>query len=153
MPMWLTVGQHPWMWDGFPMGSILYLSDTYWRFRHLPNIVFLHYADLKRDRDGEMRRLSAALGIPVDEAKWPALVAACGFEAMKAKASENAPGAHLGEWANDGAFFRKGRSDEWRSVLSAENRALYEKIAKERLEPKLKAWLEGGRQAVDPKAA
>jgi hypothetical protein len=152
LPMLLTVGQHTWMWDGFPAGSLLYLTNTYWQHRHLPNIVFLHYADLTHDRDGEMRRLSAALGIPVDEMKWPSLVAAAGFEAMKAKASDNAPGAHLGEWAKDSDFFRKARNNEWRQALTPENLALYEQVAGERLEPALKAWLEGGRRAVDPKA-
>jgi hypothetical protein len=150
-PMWLTTGSSPWVSDGFPTGSVLYLTDSYWKFRHLPNLVFLHYADLTRDLDGEMRRLSRALGIAVDEAKWPALVAAARFSAMKAHASENAPGAHVGEWANDGDFFRKARNGEWRSVLNAENQALYERITQEKLEPDLKRWLEGGRSAVDPK--
>ncbi len=153
LPVWLTVGAQPWMDDGFPANSILYLSKTYWRHRHLPNIVFLHYSDLMTDRDGEMRRLAAALGIPVDEAKWPALVEAASFSAMKAGASDNAPGAHLGEWAKDSDFFRKARSGEWRSTLSAENLALYEQISSQRLEPGLKSWLEGGRMAFDPKSA
>ena len=152
-PVWLTVGAQPWMWDGFPANSVMYLSNTFWQYRHLPNIVFLHYADLTADLDGEMRRLSAALGIAVDEDKWPALVAAARFGAMKEHASDNAPGAHLGEWASDSAFFRKARKDEWRSVLSAENQALYEARTGELLEPALKAWLEGGRGAVDPKAS
>lgn len=149
-PIWLTTGHQPWMGDGFPSGSVLYLSNTYWRFRHLPNIVMMHYHDLTADRDGEMRRLSAALGIPVDEAVWPSLVRAAGFAEMKSHASENAPGAHLGEWANDSDFFRKARNDEWRTALSAENLALYDKVSSERLDPALKAWLEGGHTARDP---
>jgi aryl sulfotransferase len=138
--------------DGFPTGSVLYLTSTYWRFRHLPNLVFLHYGDLTKDLDGEMRRLSQALGIAIDEAKWPALVAAARFSAMKAHASENAPGAHLGEWANDSNFFRKARIGEWHSALSAENQALYDKVSTEKLPAELKRWLEGGRRAADPKA-
>ena len=152
-PIWLTTGTNPWMSDGFPTGSVLYLSKTYWDFRHLPNIVFLNYRDLLADRDGEMRRLSKALGIAVNEALWPRLVAAAGFEAMKAHASDNAPGAHLGEWADDASFFRKARKGEWQSVLNEENKALYERVAAERLDPDLKKWLEGGRAAFEPKSA
>jgi hypothetical protein len=143
--MWISAGPQPWVWDGFPIGSVLYLTDTYWQHRDLKNIHFMHYADLTRDLDGEMRRLSKALGIPIDEAKWPALVNAARFETMKAGAARNAPGAHLGEWADSDKFFRKARSGEWREVLSAENQALYQKIASERLSPELKAWLEDGR--------
>jgi hypothetical protein len=151
-PLWLTTGSFPWVSDGFPTGSVLYLSNTYWQFRHLPNLVFLHYADLTNDLDGEMRRLARALGFAIDEAKWPALVAAARFSAMKAHASETAPGAHVGEWANDSNFFRKARSGEWRSALSTENLALYEQAATEKLPPELKCWLEGGGSALDPKA-
>ena len=150
-PLWLTTGHQPWMGDGFPSGSVLYLSATYWRFRHLPNINFLHYADLSVSRETEMRRLAAALDIVVEESKWPSLVEAASFPAMKAHASENAPGAHLGEWAHDEDFFRKARKGEWHTALNAENLALYERISNDRLEPDLKRWLEGGRAACDPK--
>lgn len=149
-PLWLTRGPQPWMDDGFPSGSVLYLSNTYWRFRHLPNIVMLHYHDLTEDRDGQMRRLSAALGIAVDEKTWPSLVQAAGFTEMKSHASENAPGAHLGEWANDNDFFRKARNGEWHTVLTPENLALYDKVSAARLDPGLKLWLEGGCKACDP---
>jgi hypothetical protein len=43
---------------------------------------------------------------------------------------------------------------EWRSALSAESQALYEQVARERLDPALRAWLEGGRAAAgDPRQA
>lgn len=147
--MWISAGPQPWVWDGFPIGSVLYLTDTYWRHRDLPNIHFTHYADLTRDLDGEMRRLSAALGIPIDEAKWPSLVNAARFDTMKSNAAGNAPGAHLGEWADSDKFFRKARQGEWRDVLSPENQALYEKISTERLSPDLKRWLENGQTPAD----
>ncbi len=147
--MWIATGPKPWMWDGFPIGSVLYLADTYWRHRALPNIVFLHYADLMADLDGEMRRLSAALNIPVDEARWPGLVEAARFSSMKREADRAAPGAHFGEWASNADFFRKGRMGEWREVLDDESRALYERVSREKLTPELKAWLEGGRAAYN----
>ena len=112
----------------------------------------MHYADLMSDLGGEMRRLSAFLGIPVDETVWPRLVEAATFGAMKAHADEAAPGAHLGEWRSNDDFFRRARMGEWRSVLSAANLALYDKVYGQRLEPALKRWLEIGRAAGDPKA-
>jgi hypothetical protein len=143
-PLWLSTGNAPWVQDGFPSGSVLYFSSTYWAHRDLPNLVFLHYADLMRDLDGEMRRLSARLGIAVDESRWPVLVEAARFAAMKDRADGTAPGAHLHEWSDNAEFFRKARHGEWRDVLSAENLALYERVANERLEPELKRWLEDG---------
>jgi hypothetical protein len=151
---WLTVGAHPWMQDGFPFGSVLQLSQTYWAFRRLPNLFFLHYRDLSADLDAEMRRLAAFLEVEVDESRWPALVEAARFESMKGRADEVAPGAHLGEWRSNADFFRSARMAEWRTVLSPESQALYERVSRERLGLSLKAWLEGGRAAAgDPREA
>ena len=153
-PLWLTTGAMEGMEDGFPMGSVMSLTKTYWAHRDTPNLHLLHYADLSADLDGEMRRLARFLGAPIDQRLWPELVAAAGFEAMRKRADELAPGAHFGEWRSNDAFFRSARRGAWRDVLSAESCALYERVATERLGPLLKAWLEGGRAlAGDPKEA
>jgi len=144
-PLWLTLGEQPWMHDGFPFGSVLDLTRTYWDFRRLPNLIFLHYADLTLRLDEEMRRLSAFLGISVDDAKWPRLVEAATFQSMKEKAVDVAPGAHLGEWKEPSDFFRMARMGQWRDVLTTENQKLYERLTRERLDPELKTWLERGR--------
>ena len=150
---WLTVGERPWLSDGFPFGSVFDLTKTFWRHRRLPNLLFLHYADLTADLDCEMRRLAAFLEAPVDERRWPELLEAASFASMKEKADQVAPGAHFGEWRSSGDFFRSARMGQWRYGLSPENQGLYERISSERLEPRLKRWLEGGRAAAgDPKA-
>ena len=51
---------------------------TYWDARDAANVHLFHYADLWADRDGEMRRVAAALGVPIDEERWPAFVEAAG---------------------------------------------------------------------------
>ena len=55
-------------------------------------------------------------------------MSAAGFPAMQARADEVAPGAHLGDWTSNHAFFKCARLDEWRDVLTAENQALYEEL-------------------------
>ena len=65
---------------------MLHLGDA-WERRREPNVVLVHYDDLVADLDGSMRRLSRLLGIPVDEERWPALVHAATFEAIRAGAS------------------------------------------------------------------
>jgi aryl sulfotransferase len=150
--MWLTTPTFPWVPDGFPMGSVLYYASSFWPYRRLPNILFLHYADLSDRLDEEMRRLSSFLGIPIDETVFPSLVRAASFEAMRGEGEANAPGAHLGEWRDASAFFKSARRGEWKSVLNAENLALYDRIATERLDPTLRRWLENGRTATgDPR--
>ena len=150
--LWLTVGEQPWLRDGAILGSVLDMMHSYWAFRRLPNLHFLHYADLTADLDAEMRRLSAFLGIPIDAARWPDLVGAARFDAMKQRADDTAPGAHHGEWKSASDFFRKGRMQAWREALDAESLALYERALAERYEPEFRRWLEQGRSGADAKA-
>src|SRR3954471_7534564 len=72
---------------------------TYWERRDLPNVHLFHYADLWADRDGEMRRVAGALGVPIDEARWPACVEAAGLASMRARAANTAPGRASGDVA------------------------------------------------------
>jgi hypothetical protein len=149
--IWQTRPAHPWMEDGFPFGSFTYIASTFWDFRELPNLFFLHYADLMQDLDAEMRRLSGFLGIPVDAALWPLLVEAASFQSMKLRADETAPGASRSDWKDNSAFFRAARMGHWRQALSPGSQALYEELHARRLDPRLKAWIECGRHAAEPK--
>ncbi len=124
---------HEWLvgfvdWQGDPRqwldtlpGVMLHLSDA-WARRRQPNIVLVHYDDLVTDLDGSMRRLAPLLGIPVDEERWPSLVQAATFGAMRAGAS--APDT-LGVLKDPAAFFRKGKSGEGREILTAAEMAHY----------------------------
>jgi len=150
--LWISMGEQPWMRDGFPFGSVFDLTKTYWEYRHLPNLCFLHYSDLTVDLDHEARRLAAFLGIPVDESRWRGLLAAASYESMKNRADELAPGAHMGEWKENKDFFRMARMGQWREALTPASQALYESVSTAIAEPRMKAWLEGGRRATgDPK--
>jgi hypothetical protein len=139
------------MEDGFPTGSVFHAASAVWPFRHLPNLRLMHYRDLRLDLEGEMRRLADFLEVRVGADRWPALLDAAGFEAMRARADDVAPGAHLGDWTDNTVFFKRARLDEWREALTPENQALYEQIAPTRAAPPLRAWLEGGRTATDPR--
>ena len=145
-PLWASTGVQPWAYDGAPFGlPMLYMVETYWRFRHLPNLVFLHYADLIHNLDGEMRHLANFLEISIDQAQWPALVDAASFNGMKNKAQETAPDADLGEWSNSANFFHSARMGAWKTGLSTENKSLYETVNSKRLDPDMKVWAEQGR--------
>ncbi|MGH7340756.1 MAG: sulfotransferase domain-containing protein [Candidatus Rokuibacteriota bacterium] len=71
--LWMTRGAYPWESDGFPYWSHHHHARTYWDFRHLPNLLLIHYNDLKADLPGEMGRIARFLDIRVPEAKWPML--------------------------------------------------------------------------------
>ena len=81
--LWITRGTFPWENDGAPFWSHLAHAQSFWDCRDDAALHFLHYADLKHDLEGEMRRLAELLDVSVDEALWPALVKAATFEDMK----------------------------------------------------------------------
>ncbi len=127
---WLTHGSFPWECDGAPYWSLFHHGETFWAERDRPNIQVLHYRDLKADLETQMRRLAAALKIEVAEERWPALVEAAGFEAMKKNANNLAPDTNYKMWKDNARFFHKGQSGQWRNLLSPESLALFEQVAK-----------------------
>jgi aryl sulfotransferase len=139
---WMTRGSFPWESDGWPFWSHHYHAAAWWEFRHLENILLVHYNDLQADLDGEMRRVAAHVGIPVDEESWPELVEAARFTAMKADADRLL--GPMDRFAGGaGGFLYKASNGRWRDVLTPEDLLLYEKAAGE-LDPELRTWLEGG---------
>jgi hypothetical protein len=144
---------HEWLlafidWDGDPRapgnldtlpGALLHLSDA-WARSHAANVVLVHYDDLVRDLEAAMRRLSASLSLPVDEARWPALVRAATFEEMRAGARRYVPDS-LGVLKDPTAFFRRGGSGEGREILSEGEAARYRARVAALAPADLLAWL------------
>jgi aryl sulfotransferase len=141
---WISKGWFDWESDGYPYWSHMHHALTWWRFRHLPNIKLIHYADLRRDLEGEMRALAAWLNIEVPEDRWPAVVHACKFETVKADPSKVVGPMAEAIW-HGGAqtFIHKGTNGRWKDVLTADELALYD-LAMAKLPPACAQWLESG---------
>jgi aryl sulfotransferase len=71
---WITRGWFDWETEGYPFWSNLHHVQSWWDHRHLPNILFVHYADLLADFEGEARRVADFLEIDVPEAAWPSII-------------------------------------------------------------------------------
>ena len=142
---------HEWLlgfidWDGDPRewldtlpGAMLHLSDA-WERRDYPNVVLVHYDDLRTDLDGAMRSLAVRLGFPVVERSWPALVQAATFESMRERSRASYPDT-LGVLKDPTAFFRHGVSGDGPALLSAGELAHYHERVAEMAPADLLAWL------------
>ena len=127
---------------------------TYWQERQRPNLLFVHYNDLKDDLAGEMVRIADFLEIAVPASLMPVLVEAARFETMKKDGNALFP--KLPQVFDKGAdrFINKGLSGRWREYLKAEDIARYQAILQRATTPGLASWLEGGRRrAGDPKSS
>jgi aryl sulfotransferase len=132
--------------DGHPFWPFWENVRSWWAIRHLPNVMLLHFADLKRDMPGQMRRIAAFLDIAIDEARWPAIVEYCSFDWMKKNATQSVP---LGGAFWDGGaetFIHKGVNGRWADTLSAADCAEYEARAEAELGVECARWLAGGAQ-------
>lgn len=133
--------------DGFPIWSFWDNIATWWAARDLPNVRLVHFNDLKRDLDGEMRKLAEFLECDVAEDRWPAMVEHCGFDWMKAHAENVSP---LGGAIFEGGaqcFIHKGTNGRWRDRLTPEDIAAYERRALAELGPDCARWLADGQGA------
>jgi aryl sulfotransferase len=139
--------------QGDPAAGFYSVENSFWNARANENVLFVHYNDLKADRDGEMRRIAAFLEIETPDSLWQEMVAAAGFDAMKQQGDALIPAA-AALW-EDGAsrFMNKGTNGRWRSVVSADDLQRYESQVKKHFAPELARWLEHGRLvAGDPQA-
>jgi len=130
--------------DGYPFWSFWENIRSWWAIRHLPNLMLLHFAELKADLPGQIRRIAAFLDIPIDEARFPTIVEQCSFDWMKANATKTVP---LGGALWDGGaqtFVHKGVNGRWRDILTAEDCARYEARALAELGPDCARWLATG---------
>lgn len=130
--------------DGYPSQPFWHHLRSWWTIRDLPNVLLVHYANLKRDLPGEMRRIAAFLEIPIDPARWGAILEYCSFDWMKTNASKVAP--HGGaSWEGGGStFIYKGVNGRWMDTLTAEESAEYEARAERELSSAGARWLATG---------
>jgi hypothetical protein len=130
--------------EHFALASPLNHLNTFWRWRHLPNVHLFHYADMKRDRTAAVKAMAHALGITLPDATYAAIAEATSFDAMRAKADQFAPDAGSGIWKNETEFFNKGRQGQWRDIIGERELNAYREAVAKALPPDAAAWLENG---------
>ena len=124
--------------DSLP-GMINHIAGA-WARRFEPNVVLVHYDDLRADLEGQMRALAWRLGIAVPEGAWLALTTSASFERMKERADRLIPGTQ-GIIKDTTSFFARGTSGAAREILSDEEMARYHARVAQLAPPDMLAWL------------
>ncbi len=129
--------------DGAPFWSFWENVRSWWAIRALPNVMMVHFADLKADMPGEIKRIGAFLDLePTD---WNKVLEHCTFDYMKAHAPTCVPLG--GAFWEGGAqtFIHKGTNGRWQGVLPEELSQAYDARAEEELGSECAGWLKAGR--------
>jgi aryl sulfotransferase len=130
--------------DGYPFWSLWENMRSWWEVRHLPNVLMVHYAQLKQDLPGQMRRIAAFLETPIAESQWESIVEHCTFDYMKRNAEQVAPLG--GQIFAGGAqtFINKGTNGRWHDTLTDADSRWYEAVAEAQLGEDCAYWLANG---------
>ena len=142
---WMTRGSFEWETDGFPYWSHLHHFQTWWDYRHLPNIFFVHFNHLLATPEAEIRRLADFLDIEINEARLPGILDRISFGTMKRDFNEKINPRSPGMFKGGGeTFMFKGTNGRWSDVLTDEDLALYEAAKARAMTPEAAQWLESG---------
>lgn len=139
---------HAWLEeDGYPFWSFWENVRSWWEVRDLPNVRLVHFANLKRDLPGEIRRIADFLEIDVPASRWDDILLHCSFDWMKANAAKAAPlGGAIFE-GGAGTFINRGINGRWTDTLTADESAEYERRAQTELGEACARWLKTGEGA------
>jgi len=141
---WLNRGLFKWENNGWPYWSYFSNIESWWRYRNLENILYVHFNDLLSDPMGEIRRVAEFLDIRVSDLQLAKIVDAVTFTKMKNEGEMYAPNG--GKFLKNGAnsFFHRGTSGQWKGVLSDSDLSKYELLARSLLSGDCRRWLEYG---------
>ena len=136
---------HDWLDnDAYPAWPYWSNVQSWWDVRETPNVMLLHFNNLKADMPGEIRRIAAFLDIDIDESRWPAIVEHCGFDYMKEHADSLSATFKDAFEGGLKTFIYKGTNNRWRDTLGPEEIQKYEDAAATNLTPACAHWLATG---------
>lgn len=128
---WLETGRHLWpLWDHI---------DSWWKVRHLPNLLLVHYSSLTKDKANEIARIAEFLGVEMDAAKKDIVMQQSSLEYMKEHSEKFAPPGFIPR-----AFFGKGKNGLWKDLLPPEKVEKYEKFIAKKLGIECANWVKNG---------
>jgi aryl sulfotransferase len=121
------------------------LVASYWQRRDRDNLLLVHYADLKNDLEGEIRRIADYLDIGLTDDKFAAVTERCTFEYMREH--PEMVGEFEGFEGGIKGFIFKGQNNRWKEVLTEAELATYQDKLNEFLPADAVAWINKGREA------
>ena len=150
---WLTVGAIDGQPDGTPYLSYFAYEKSFCDSRSNPQLLFVHYNDLRVDLVGEMRRIVDFMGVDIPSHEIAALAGFATFDSMSRDAAKLVPEYARNFGGSTLPFINKGGAGRWRGIFQAADLALFEKKLLAAVPEPYADWLLAGRIAsggIDP---
>lgn len=142
---WISRGWFDWESEGYPFWTNLGHTQSWWEYRDLPNILFVHFANLLLDLLNEIRRVARYLGIQTSEESLARVTDAVRFRTVKADAERIAPNTERSFEGGAQTFFYKGTNGRWKSILTNDDLKMYDDATARLLSVDCAQWLKHGR--------
>lgn len=143
--LWINKSWYDWESSGYPYWSHLHHVQSWWDYRHLPNALFVHFADLLEDPEKQIRRIARHIDVTIDEEQLPGILQRISFGGMKESFHTSimpmAPDLFKG---GAQTFMNKGTNGRWRGVLTEEELAEWQAAVDRELTHDCAEWLEHG---------
>ncbi len=130
-------------------GALFGFLASWWPLRHEPNVLLMHFADMKKDLVGSLRKVAGFLGIEPGASQWAKIEAYASFKWMKEHEIkfENHPFTSV-PLLESGGMVRKGKAgaaheDGMTAEIAADLRAFGSRIVSD--EAALRWLYEGGK--------
>ena len=138
---------HDWLdGDGAPMWPFWSHVQSWWDLRDLPNVMLVHFNELRRDLPGQIRAIARFLSINVDEANWPRILTHCSFDYMKRTAAQLSAVLDASFVGGAQTFVNRGTGGNWRDALTPDDIRKYDRHCAANLTPESDVWLRTGRR-------
>nr|VFJ54379.1 MAG: aryl sulfotransferase [Candidatus Kentron sp. DK] len=141
---WISRGWFEWEQDGYPFWSHFHFIKTWWEFRHLDNILFIHFNDMLKDLEGAVRRIAGHLAIDASPKRISRVAEVSTFDYMKRNTDKTNAIPPKVLKGGPAGFFHKGTNGRWRGVLSEDDLETYRRAVARVLSPDCADWLENG---------
>ena len=137
---------HDWLdRDGAPLWPYWSNVQSWWDLRHLPNVMLVHFNELRCDLAGQIRAIARFLSIDIEEASWSRILTHCSFDYMKRTASQLSTMLDSAFIGGAQTFVNRGTGGNWRDALTPEDIRKYDRVSAANLAPECDAWLRTGR--------
>jgi aryl sulfotransferase len=127
--------------DAMDLRSIVHHYQSFKKWEHLPNVHLLHYADMKANLDGQVRRIAEIMGYDRKDPLLDEVINGSTFASVKAKAIEDAKTNSSEFFPHPDRFFDSGTSNKWVGKLTDAEIAAFDERMKELLPEDQVAWL------------
>jgi len=134
--------------DGYPFWPYWGNIRSWWECRDLPNVLLVHFQNLKDDLPGQIQKIAGFLDVSVSEKVMQKIVEHSNFEYMHAHAEQFMPRGSRSLHGGAKTFIYKGTNNRWKDSLNYSECQEYEQTALRELGSTCAQWLKTGKTTL-----